>query len=65
MCFKMLLVPFLCCFCLVLTTGCSDKPGPAAPASSMSEIEQFLQDNPEENVDDVDAEMEEDDEGEI
>jgi hypothetical protein len=45
-------------FCLTALSGCtSDSGGPAKPAADMSEIDQFLADNPDQNSDDPDGDM--------
>ncbi len=47
-------------FTLVPLVGCGGNSGPAEPATNMSEMEQWLADNPDQNVDDLDEDMEED-----
>ena len=55
------LVLFLSVF-LVLS-GCGGSAGaPAAPPTTMGEIEEFLQENPEMNTDELDEDMEEEEE---
>ena len=46
---------------LTLVAGCGrDSSGPGAPATDMDEIQQFLADNPDQNVDDLGEETEDD-----
>jgi len=45
---------------LNLLVGCGGDSGPAKPAADMDEIQQYLADNPDQNVDVEDEDMEAD-----
>ncbi len=42
---------------LSLLVGCGSDSGPAKPAADMDEIQQYLADNPDQNVDNADEDM--------
>ena len=42
---------------LFLLVGCGSDSGPAKPAADMDEIQQYLADNPDQNVDNADEDM--------
>lgn len=45
---------------LTLLVGCGSDSGPAKPATELDEIQQFLKDNPDQNVDDLEDSGEDD-----
>jgi hypothetical protein len=45
---------------LCLLVGCGPDSGPAKPAADMDELQQYLADNPDQNVDIEDEDMETD-----